>query len=177
MAGTAAKLVLVGRIGAAHGIKGELRITSFTAEPEAIAAYSPLSTNRPGLVVRLRSARLSGNVVIATLDGVKDRTDAERLNGVELYVERERLPMIEDEDDFYHTDLIGLAARLPDGTVLGEVSAIPNFGAGDLIEVREPAGTTLLYPFTRMVVPEIHVADGYVVIVPPQEIALEEGDA
>ena len=94
-----------------------------------------------------------------------DRNAAEKLNGVELYVDRDKLPPTEDDDDFYHADLIGLEARLADGTVIGEVTAIPNFGAGDLIEVRDArSGDTYLYPFTKAVVPEVRIADGYLVI-------------
>ena len=164
------KLILVGRIGAAHGIRGEVRIQSFTEDPMALAAYGPLSTNRPGLTVTVLAARTNTNVLVARLAGVSDRTTAERLNGVELYVARSVLPPPDDEDDFYHTDLIGLRARLPDGTEIGEVLAVPNFGAGDLIEVRDRGtGDTFLYPFSRAVVPEIRIAEGYLTIVPPIE--------
>lgn len=163
------KKLLMGRIGAAHGIKGEVRITSFTEEPLALARYGPLTTNRPGLTVEIEHARATTNVLVARLKGVTDRTAAEKLNGVELYVDRDRLPP-PDDDDFYHADLIGLEARLGDGTVLGKVTAIPNYGASDLIEVRDlRSGDTYLYPFTRAVVPEVHVAEGYLVIEVPVE--------
>jgi 16S rRNA processing protein RimM len=112
---------------------------------------------------------------VARLEGVNDRDAAERLNGVELYADRELLPPTEDEDDFYHADLIGLDARLADGAVLGQVIAVPNFGAGDLIEIRDPrSGDTYLYPFTRKVVPEVHLKQGYLVIEVPVET--EPGD-
>ena len=163
-----AQKLLMGRIGAAHGIKGEVRIQSFTEDPMALAAYGPLATGKPGLVVEIETARLAGNVLVARLKGVSDRTAAERLNGTELFVDRERLSPPEDEDDFYHADLVGLEARLTDGRVLGMVSAVPNFGAGDLLEVRDPrSGDTYLYPFTKAAVPEVHVKDGYLVIDPP----------
>ena len=104
--------LLMGRIGAAHGIKGEVRIQSFTEEPMALMDYGELSTNRPGLTVTIESARSTTNVLVARLKGVVDRTAAEKLNGVELYVERDRLPTIaDDDDDFYLVDLIGLEAR------------------------------------------------------------------
>jgi 16S rRNA processing protein RimM len=167
MAADAPRKLLMGRIGAAHGIKGEVRIQSFTEEPLALADYGPLSTNRPGLTIEIESARATTNVLVARLKGITDRTAAEKLNGVELYVDRERLPPATD-DDFYHADLIGLAARLADGTVLGKVTAVPNFGASDLIEVTDPqTGDTYLYPFTRAVVPEIHIDQGYLVIETP----------
>jgi 16S rRNA processing protein RimM len=160
--------ILLGRIGAAHGIKGEVRITSHTQDPQAIASYGPLMTNRPGLVVTIESARLNKTVLIARLRDVNDRTAAERLNGVELYIERSQLPEIEDEDDFYHADLIGLDARLDSGVSIGAVSAIYDHGAGDILEVRDPrSGDTFLYPFTRAVVPTVSIAEGYLVIVPP----------
>ena len=164
------KRLLMGRIGAAHGIKGEVRIQSFTAEPLALKDYGPLDTNRPGLVIEIDAARATTNVLVARLKGVTDRNAAEKLNGVELYVDRDRLPPAEDDDDFYHADLIGLEARLTDGSVIGKVTAIPNFGASDLIEVRdERTGDTYLYPFTKAVVPEVRIADGYLVIDVPVE--------
>jgi 16S rRNA processing protein RimM len=169
------KKLLLGRIGAAHGIKGEVRILSFTEEPLAIAGYGPLTTNRPGLVIEIEKARATTNVLVARLKGVTDRNAAEKLNGVELYIERDRLPPPEDEDDFYHADLIGLEARLADGTVIGTVSALPNYGASDLIEVRDArSGDTYLYPFTKAVVPEIRVAEGYLVIEVPLEAEIGE---
>lgn len=162
------KRLLMGRIGAAHGIKGEVRIQSFTEEPLALADYGPLSTNKPGLVVEIETARATTNVLVARLKGVADRTAAEKLNGVELYVDRDKLPPPEEEDDFYHADLIGLDVRLNDGSVLGKVTAIPNFGAGDLLEVRDQrTGDTYLYPFTKAVVPEVHIAEGYLIIEVP----------
>lgn len=158
----------MGRIGAAHGIKGEVRITSFTEEPLGLKDYGPLATNKPGLVIEIESARATTNVLVARLKGITDRTAAETLNGVELYVDRDKLPPTSGDDDFYHADLIGLEARLVDGSVLGTVTAIPNFGASDLLEVRDGrSGDTFLYPFTRQVVPEVHVAEGYLVIEVP----------
>jgi 16S rRNA processing protein RimM len=166
--GAASPKLLMGRIGAAHGIRGEVRIQSFTADPLAIAKYGPLSTDKPGVVIEIVSARATSNVIVARLKGVTDRNAAEKLNGVELYADRAVLPLAEDEDDFYHADLIGLEARLTDGTVIGVVSAVPNFGAGDLIEVRDPrSGDTFLYPFSRAAVPQVHLRDGYLVIDPP----------
>ncbi|RYE09347.1 MAG: ribosome maturation factor RimM [Hyphomicrobiales bacterium] len=162
------KQLLMGRIGAAHGIKGEVRIQSFTEEPLALVDYGPLATNRPGLVIEIETARATTNVLVARLKGVTDRTAAEKLNGVELYVDRDQLPPTDQDDDYYHADLIGLAVRLRDGTVIGKVTAIPNFGASDLVEVRsEHSGDTFLYPFTKAVVPEVNIAGGYLVIEVP----------
>jgi 16S rRNA processing protein RimM len=161
----------MGRIGAAHGIKGEVRIRSFTEDPLALADYGTLDTDRPGLTVTIVSARAGPDMLIARIEGIGDRSAAEKLNGVELYIDRDRLPAPEDEEDFYHVDLLGLRAQLADGTTLGEVTALPNFCAGDLIEIRDTrSGDTFLYPFTREVVPEIHIAEGYLVIEVPIEI-------
>jgi len=168
--GDSANKLLMGRIGAAHGIKGEVRIQSFTEDPLSLVDYGPMSTNKPGLTIRILSARTTTNVLVARLEGVNDRNAAEKLNGVELYVDRALLPDPDDEDDFYHADLLGLRVQLSDGTSLGTVSAIPNFGAGDILEVRdERTGDTFLYPFTKAVVPEIRVKEGYLIIDPPIE--------
>lgn len=160
--------LLMGRIGAAHGIQGEVRIQSFTEDPLALGSYGPFTTNKPGLTIEIEKARGTTNMLVARIKGIRDRTAAEKLNGVELFIDRERLPPTEDEDDFYHSDLIGLEARLGDGSVLGKVIAIPNYGASDLIEVRdERTGDTFLYPFTKAVVPIIRVDEGYLVIEVP----------
>jgi 16S rRNA processing protein RimM len=158
----------MGRIGAAHGIRGEVRITSHTENPLAIADYGPLDTDRPGLTVSIAKARLSKNIVIATLKGISDRNAAEKLNGVSLYVSRDRLDE-PDEDEFYHADLIGLDARLEDGSILGKVTAVTNFGSDDLLDIKlTETGKTVFLPFTRAVVPELHIAEGYLVAVPPE---------
>jgi 16S rRNA processing protein RimM len=173
--GAAPRKLLMGRIGAAHGIKGEVRIQSFTEDPLAIADYGPLATNKPGLTITIASARTTTNVLIARIEGYPDRTSIEKLIGVELYVDRDLLPAIEDDDDFYHADLIGLRAQLEDGTSLGEIIAVPNFGAGDMVELRnKETGETRFIPFTKAAVPEVHIAAGYVVVIPPQEVEGEE---
>jgi 16S rRNA processing protein RimM len=167
--------ILLGQIGAAHGIKGEVRIATHTQDPLAIGTYGPLDTDKPGVTITLSKVRLQKNVVVAYIKGVTDRNAAEALNGTNLYVDRAKLPETEDEDDFYHADLIGLDARLESGIVIGKVSAIPNFGAGDLIEIRDPqSGDTYLYPFTKAVVPHVHLADGFLTIVVPLDA--EEGE-
>lgn len=160
--------ILMGRIGAAHGIKGEVRITSFTEDPLALASYGPLETDRPGLAITIAKARLAKTVLIASLQGVTDRNAAERLNGVSLYVDRDRLAATED-DEFYHADLIGLAVHEPDGSVLGTITAVTNFGADDLLDVKlAQGGKSVFVPFTRAVVPEVRVAQGHVVAVLPE---------
>jgi 16S rRNA processing protein RimM len=169
-----ANRLLMGRIGAAHGIKGEVRIQSFTEDPLALVDYREFSTNRPGLTIIVERARATTNVLVARLKGVDDRNAAEKLNGVELYVERERLPGIEADDDFYVADLIGLDVRGLDGQALGKVLAVPNFGAGDILEIGGAGHETQLIPFTRAAVPEVKIAEGFVVVDPPAEV---EGEA
>ncbi|MEO8884256.1 MAG: ribosome maturation factor RimM [Devosia sp.] len=166
--------LLMGRVGAAHGIKGEVRIQSFTEEPLALMGYGELSTNRLGLTITIERARSTTNVLVARLKGVADRTAAEKLNGVELYVDRDRLPVIADDDDYYLADLIGLDVRGDDGSNLGKVLAVPSHGAGDILEVGDSGLETRLIPFTRAAVPEVHLAEGYIVVVPPTEIEGEE---
>jgi 16S rRNA processing protein RimM len=176
-ADASSRKLLMGRIGAAHGIKGEVRIQSFTEDPLGLLDYGPLATNRPGLTIEITDARTTPNVLVARIKGVADRNGVEKLNGVELYVDRDLLPEIEDEDDYYHADLIGLDARLEDGTSLGAIVTVPNFGAGDMLEIRDKAnGDTRFIPFTKAAVPEVHIAAGYVVVVPPLEVEAD-GDA
>ncbi len=169
---------MVGRIGAAHGIKGEVRVKTFTAVPLDLAAYSPLEAadGRRFTVSAARPAGASPDMLVVRFAGVNDRNAAEALTGLDLTVPRERLPE-PDADEFYHADLIGLAAVTPDGAPLGTVVAVPNYGAGDLLEIAPSRGATLLVPFTRAVVPEIDVAAGRVTVDPPPEVAGEADDA
>jgi 16S rRNA processing protein RimM len=115
--------------------------------------------------------------VLVRLEGVADRTAAEAMRGVRLYVPRDALPAMEDEDEFYHADLIGLAAVLADGTEIGKVRAVFDFGAGDSLELSHTAtGKPLLVPFTREVVPVIDVAGGKVVVDPPPGLLGDNGE-
>ena len=164
--------ICVARIGAAHGVRGAVKLWTFTEDPFAVKAYGPLMTKDGARQFEVISAREAKGHLVATLKGVATREDAERLNGVELYVAREKLPAT-DEDEYYHADLIGLAAVNTANEPLGRVIAIHNFGAGDIIEIAPPGGTTMLLPFTNAVVPSVDVAGGRVVIELPPEI---EGD-
>lgn len=158
----------MGRIGAAHGTRGEVRITSYTEDPLAIAGYGPLETDRPGLSVTISAARLAKTVLVARLAGISSREEAEKLNGAGLYVARERLPQTEP-DEFYHADLVGLEVRLADGSVLGVVTGVANFGADDLLDVKLADGSRSVYlPFTKAVVPELHLAEGCLLAAPPE---------
>lgn len=156
--------VLLGRIVAAHGLKGDVVVHSFTAVPEDIAAYGPLLVHRDGKRLELEVVRVSEKGLIARIAGIGDRTAAEALKGTELWIERERLPPA-DEGEFYYADLIGLAAVSPDGQAIGRIVAVENFGAGDLLEVRlEGSRRTEFVPFTDACVPEIDLAGGRVVV-------------
>jgi 16S rRNA processing protein RimM len=168
MAPPAQGRICVGRIGAAHGTRGEVRLWSFTADPLAIADYGALETQDRSRSFTIEALRPGKDFLVARLAGITDRTAAEALTNLELYVQRERLPAPGDADEFYHSDLIGLRAVGVDGSELGSVVAVQNFGAGDLLEVRPPnASGTVLVPFTAGTVPQVDVAAGRLVIDPP----------
>ncbi|KPF91310.1 ribosome maturation factor RimM [Rhodopseudomonas sp. AAP120] len=167
-----ARQVCVARIGAPHGVRGAVRLWSFTADPFAVTDYGPLSTKDGTRSFEIATAREAKDHLVVTLKGVTTRDEAERLNGLELYVPRDALPPTED-DEYYHADLIGLAAVTTAGEPLGRVVALHNFGAGDIIEIAPPSGPTLLLPFTNAVVPTVDLKAGQVMIEPPGEI---EGD-
>jgi 16S rRNA processing protein RimM len=157
--------LLLGRIAGAHGLKGEVLVHAFTAAPEDIAAYGALEDASAERTLAVRVVRIGEKGVIARIEGVEDRTAAEALKGTELWLARERLPPPE-AGEFYHADLIGLAAFAPDGTPVGTVVAVQNYGAGDLIEIRLAGSRrTELVPFTDAFVPEVDVAGGRVVVV------------
>jgi 16S rRNA processing protein RimM len=164
--------ICVARIGAAHGVRGAVKLWTFTEDPFAVKRYGPLATKDGARQFEVASAREAKDHLVAMFKGVTTREDAERLNGLELYVAREKLPTT-DQDEYYHADLIGLAAVTAADEPLGRVVAIHNFGAGDIIEIAPPQGATMLLPFTNAVVPTVDLASGRVVIVLPDEI---EGD-
>lgn len=161
--------VCVARIGAAHGVRGAVRLWTFTEDPLAVKDYGPLMTKDGTRQFEVTHAREAKDHLVVTLKGVASRDDAERLNGLELYVPRDRLPET-DDGEYYHTDLIGLAAVTTTEQPLGKVIAIHNFGAGDIIEIAPKQGATMLLPFTNAVVPTIDLDAGRVVIDLPQEI-------
>jgi 16S rRNA processing protein RimM len=155
--------VCVARLGAAHGVRGEVRLWSFTAEPAAVVDYGPFET-ADGRAIEIETLRPAKDFFVARVKGVADRNAAEALRNVELFVPRARLPAAE-EDEFYHADLIGLAVVDASGAVVGTVLAMHNFGAGDIIEVRRTeGGDTVMLPFTQAAVPEIDVAGGRIVV-------------
>jgi len=164
--------ICVARIGAAHGVRGAVKLWTFTEDPLAVKRYGPLATKDGARQFELTSAREAKGHLVATLTGVATREDAERLNGIELYVARDKLPAT-NENEYYHADLIGLAAVTPADEPLVHIVVIHNFGAGDIIEIAPPHGPTMLLPFTNAVVPSVDLAGGRVVIELPKEI---EGD-
>lgn len=154
--------VLVGVITGAHGIRGEVKLRSFTAEPQAIASYSPLET-ASGKKIEIAKLRVQKEGFIAVLKGVTDRNTSEALKGTELFVPRDRLPEPE-EDEVYVHDLIGLPVHLADGSRLGEIVNVADYGAGDLIDVRiEGRKDTVLIPF----------ADGYVLEADGEKVVVD----
>jgi 16S rRNA processing protein RimM len=159
--------VLIGEIGRPQGLNGEVRIRSFTAEPGAIADYGLLEDETGARRLEIESLRCTPNALTARIKGVASRDDAEALAGTKLYIPRSRLPERE-EDEWYHSDLIGLSAINQDSLAVGTVIAVHNFGAGDLLEIRPASGgATLLIPFTRDTVPEVDVEGGWLKVVPP----------
>jgi 16S rRNA processing protein RimM len=168
-------LVLLGRFGAAHGVRGEVRLISFTADPLAIGGYGPLLGVDGDRRFEFDALRPQGkDMLVARVKGVKDRNGAEALTGLDLFIERARLPE-PDEDEFYLADLEGLRVENMRGETIGQIVALRNFGAGDILEIATPgARDTLMLPFTKAVAPIVDIAGGRVVVDPPEEI---EGDA
>jgi 16S rRNA processing protein RimM len=171
--------ITVALVGAPHGIKGDVRVKPLTEHPMAIQSYGPLAA-KDGRVFAIEALRpaagSSPDMLIVRFRGIASREAAEALKGLELSVDRTNLPAA-GPDEFYHADLVGLAAVMPDGTSLGTVVAVQNFGAGDLLEVAPPAGATMLVPFTEAAVPEINLAESRVVIVPPDGLLDSDEEA
>jgi 16S rRNA processing protein RimM len=168
--------ICVARIGAAHGVRGAVNLWTFTEDPLAVQRYGPLLTKDGARQFEVTHAREAKDHLVATLKGVTTREDAERLNGIELYISREKLPDT-SEDEYYHADLIGLVAVTSANEPIGRVIAIHNFGAGDIIEIAPPHGATMLLPFTNAVVPTVDLAGGRVVIEMPEEVDGDEPEA
>jgi 16S rRNA processing protein RimM len=164
--------ICIARIGAAHGVRGAVKLWTFTEDPLAVLRYGALATKDGARQFEVTHAREAKGHLVATLKSIATREDAERLNGIELYIARDKLPAT-DEDEYYHADLIGLAAVNAADEPLGHVTAIHNFGAGDIIEIAPTRGAAMLLPFTNAVVPTVDLAGGRVVIELPAEI---EGD-
>lgn len=150
-------------IGAAHGIKGELRVKTFTGDPLALADYGPLYA-KDGRAFEIAAIRPANEVVVVRFKGVADRNAAEALTGTELFVDRSALPDDGDEGEFYHADLVGLAVRDETGEPVGKVFAVQNYGGGDILEIQYQGRKGVLIPFTQAAVPVVDVSGGFVTI-------------
>jgi 16S rRNA processing protein RimM len=170
-----AERIRVARIGAAHGVRGEVKLWSFTQDPEAVANYGPLETEDGGRRFEIEALRPGRDFLVARLAGIETREAAEKLTNTDLFVQRERLPKIEEEDTFYYADLVGCAAVTAEGAGVGTVSAVHNFGAGDIVEIAPAGGgQTLMLPFTEATVPEVDLKRKRIIVVPPVESEARE---
>ena len=156
--------ILLGVVGGAHGIKGEVRIKSFTEDPTDIKAYGPLFDAK-GNKYTIRTARIQKNVVVVTINEIADRNGAELLNGTELFVDRSALPE-DDEDEFYQSDIVGMAVESVDGAAIGTVIAFHDFGAGEVIEIKPERGSSVMIPFSEAAVPDIDVERRVMIVEP-----------
>lgn len=170
--------VLVGVVGAAQGVRGEVRVKAYTGDPRALGDYGALDTDAGRATLKVVSLRpLKSDMLVVRFEGIADRDAAAALTNTRLYVDRARLPP-PGKEEFYQIDLIGLAAATPDGHDLGRVVAVQNFGAGDLLEIAPPVGQTMLVPFTKAFVPVLDFAAGRLVVEPGvlvEEDRLEDG--
>lgn len=163
------ELVLIGVIAGAHGIRGEVKLKSFTADPADITAYGVLRDEAGKHTIKIVSLKPAKDAFIAKLKDVNDRNAAEALRGTKLYVPRARMPE-PGEDSWYHADLIGLQIVGPDGTAIGTVVAVENFGAGDLLEIAPlGGGRSDFLPFTKAFVPDVDIKGGRVIVAPPDD--------
>ena len=159
--------VCVGAIAGAFGVKGDVRLKSFCAEPTAIGGYGPLFTEDGKQSFSVKLGQPIPNGFSARLGGVGTREAAEALRGIRLYADRDKLPSLPD-DEFYHADLIGLTMMDTGGNVIGKVTAVLNHGAGDILEVQRAGKGSALVPFTLAVVPTVDVAGGRIIADPPE---------
>jgi 16S rRNA processing protein RimM len=164
-----AERICVAQIGGAHGIRGEVKLKSFTGDPMAVKDYGPLTTEDGATSFEIEAARPAKGHLVVRFRGVHDRNAAEQLTNLRLFVPRERLAP-PGAGEFYHADLIGLSAVTADGTGIGTVVAVHDFGAGDIVELRPAAGgTTIMLPFTDAFVPDVDIAGGRITVVLPQD--------
>jgi 16S rRNA processing protein RimM len=166
-------LILMGEFGRAQGLKGEIRVKSYTGNPRDLNAYGPLSSD-DGRVFILENLRQApggaADILVAKVKNVNSREEAEKLNRLKLFIERDKLPAPEDEDEFFLADLVGLTASTQEGETVGTIIGLPNYGGGDLLEIRPQRGPTLLLPFTKAFVPIIDVAAKEVIVVLPLHV-------
>jgi 16S rRNA processing protein RimM len=167
--------VIVAKIGAEHGGRGDVKLWPFTQDPMAVADYGPLETKDGARRFEIEAVRAAGNHLVVRRKGVADRDAAQALTNTELYVPRARLPAIDEDHTYYHSDLVGLDAIGEDGAQIGTVHAVHDFGAGSVLEIIPlGSGETLMLPFTEITVPKVDLAAKQVVVVPPAEIEVRE---
>ena len=172
-----AERVIVARIGAPHGVRGEVKLWPFTQDPIAVTQYGALETEDGGRRFEIETVRAAKDHLVARLKGVSDRESAEKLTNIDLYIPRDRLPAIEDRDTYYNSDLIGLDAIGEDGAQIGTVHAVHDFGAGAVIEITPlGSGDSLMLPFTAATVPKVDLGAKQIVIVPPAEVETRKDD-
>lgn len=160
-------LILVGKITAPHGIRGQVKVASYTQNPENITAYGPLFNAKGEKLFELKITSGTNSSYIASIPGITSRNDAEKIIGTELYVPRSALP---ETDGYYYHDLIGLQVSSPEGELLGNVIAVHNFGAGDLLEVEMKEGESEIYPFTHDFFPHIDIVAKQITLILPEII-------
>jgi 16S rRNA processing protein RimM len=164
--------ICVAQIGDAHGLRGGVHLRSFTEDPEAFARYGPLETEDGTRRLEIDTVKPGKDGFNVRFVGITRREQAETLRNINLYVDRDRLPEA-DEDEFYYADLIGLAAVSQQGDVLGEVIAMHNFGAGDIVELKLSSGGQTMLAFDKATVPEVDIAGGRIVVVMPDEVVVQ----
>jgi 16S rRNA processing protein RimM len=169
--------VRIAKIGAAHGVRGEVRLFAYTEDPLALRSYGELEDESGTRRFRIVSLRPAKNHLVARIEGVGDRDEASSLTHLELYVPRARLPQQKEADRFYHADLVGLSVETKAGEKLGEVIGVRNYGAGDLLEIKRVRGENVLIPFIDQYVPEIDIGGGRIVADPPEGLFDEDAKA
>jgi 16S rRNA processing protein RimM len=165
----------VAQIGAAHGLRGDVRLQSFTENPLAVAQYGPLTLENGAKTLRILSLRQTPQGLIARLAGVEDRAAAQRMCGLRLYVARTQLPALQDPETYYYADLIGLAAHSDDGRNLGTVWAVRDFGAGPILEIGPNEQQTAMVPFTKHAVPVVDIGARRLVLANSQSLEGSDG--
>ena len=170
------KLILVGQVAGGFGVKGEVRVTAFTADPLALTDYGPLLRADGSVGLTLTQARPDKSGVVGRAKEIATKEEADALRGLKLHVPRDRFPEPE-EDEFYLADLLGIEARDAEGKAIGTVKSVQNFGADDMLEIAPATGGPTWYlPFTKAATPELHLADGWLVAVPPTQVGEREPD-
>jgi len=167
--------VCVGQFAGSHGVRGLVKLKSFTGDPAAVTAYGPLVDETGGRSFRVTLQGKAKDLFLAKVEGVTSREQAQALAGVLLHVDRAALPETGDEDEFYHADLVGLRAELADGTLYGTVKAIHDFGGGDVLEIRIASGALEMLPFSKACVPVVDVRNGRLVVDLPAVVEAREG--